>query len=189
MGDDIVTGERKYRDEFSFYNFAKLLFSCNSLPKNVSDKSEGFYRRLVLIGFSRSIPEDKRDPFLLDKFRDEVNGILRFALEGLIRLIENNFVFSTTQINDAMLQTYREDSDSVLAFVRDRCEFGSGFSVGSTELYNVYKSYCEECGLKPYAHSKMISQIKVAYPNVTNGVDTTGKRRILNGIKVGVVLG
>ena len=188
-GEDFITGERKFKDEFSFMNFAKLLFSCNILPKNYADRSDGFYRRLVLITFNHSVPVDQRDPFLLDKFRAEVDGIFLFALDGLTRLMANNYKFSLSQVNLDRLQQYREESDSALAFLRDNCEVGSNFCVGSTELFNAYEAYCKESGMKPFAHKTFVQHLINHEPSITKGKDTLGKRRVLNGIRLGEILG
>ena len=51
VGEDYLTVEKKNRDPFSFQSTAKLIFSCNSIPKNYGDRSEGFYRRLIIIRF------------------------------------------------------------------------------------------------------------------------------------------
>ena len=108
--------EKKNRDPFSFQSSARLLFSCNGIPQNCGDRSEGVYRRLIILRFNRTVPEDKRDPNLLNKFRQEADGIFLFALEGLRRLIKNRYRFSVTQTNLDELQRYREESDSVLVF-------------------------------------------------------------------------
>ena len=100
-----------------------------------------FYRRLIIIRFSHTVPQDKRDPELLEKFRMEADGIFQFALEGLCRLMNNHYVFSETQVNADELQQYREESDSVLSFVKEYCELDGSYSAGSTELFNAYKGY------------------------------------------------
>ena len=189
VGEDYLTVEKKNRNPFSFQSSARLLFSCNSIPKNYGDRSEGFYRRLIIIRFNHSVPQDKRDPLLLDKFRMEADGIFQFALEGLLRLMNNHYVFSETQINADELQQYREESDSVLSFVKDYCELDDGYSAGSTELFNAYKAYCEECGLKPYSQKSFVQQITAAFPGVMRDIDRMAKRRILTGIRLGEVLG
>ena len=189
VGEDYLTVEKKNRDPFSFQSTARLLFSCNSIPKNYGDKSEGFYRRLIIIRFSRPVPKERRDPDLLEKFRAEADGIFQFALEGLRRLMNNRYVFSETQANADELQKYREESDSVLSFVRESCELGDGFSVGSTELFNAYKVYCEESGLKPYSQKGFVQQIATAFPGVSRDIDRAAKRRVLGGIRLGEVLG
>lgn len=189
VGEDYLTVEKKNKNPFSFQSSARLLFSCNSIPKNYGDKSEGFYRRLIIIRFNHTVPQDKRDPELLEKFRMEADGIFLFALEGLRRLMNNHYVFSETQVNADELQQYREESDSVLSFVKDYCELDAEYSAGSTELFNAYKGYCEECGLKPYSQKNFVQQITAAFPDVTRDIDRMAKRRILMGIRLGEVLG
>ena len=138
VGEDYLTVEKKNKNPFSFQSCARLLFSCNSIPKNYGDRSEGFYRRLIIMRFNHSVPAEKRDPDLIDKFRMEADGIFLFALEGLKRLMKKQFMFSETEVNKAELQQYREDSDSVLSFVREYCEFNEEYEAGSTEMFNAY---------------------------------------------------
>ena len=188
VGEDYLTVEKKNKNPFSFQSSARLLFSCNSIPKNYGDRSEGFYRRLIIIRFNHAVPKEKRDPDLVEKFRMEADGIFWFALQGLRRLMQNHFVFSETQVNADELQQYREESDSVLSFVKEYCEMGNGYAVGSTELFNAYKGYCEECGLKPYSHKSFVQQIGVAFPDVERKIDRVAKKRVFIGMKLGEVL-
>ena len=188
VGEDYLTVEKKNKDPFSFLSTSRLIFSCNSIPKNYGDRSEGFYRRLIIIRFNNTVPPDKRDPHLLDRFRDEADGIFQFALEGLHRLIGNHFVFSVTDANIKELQQYREDSDSVLSFIKECCEVSAGYSVGSTDLFNGYKAYCEDCGLKHYSQKTFVQQLIIALPTLSRDVDTLGQRRVINGIKLGEIL-
>lgn len=184
VGEDYITVEKKHKDPFSFKSTARLIFSCNTIPRNYGDKSEGFYRRLVIIRFNRSVPQEIRDPDLLDKFRAEADGIFLFALEGLKRLMYNNYKFSETQANMDELQQYREDSDSVLSFVRDNCEQGQAYSSGSKELFMAYQAYCRENGLYSGSHRQFVQRLTSAYTNIMRGVDKVGSRRILRGIRI-----
>lgn len=182
VGEDYITVEKKNKNPFSFQSCARLLFSCNSIPKNCGDRSEGFYRRLIIMRFNRAVPADKMDPALLDKFRLEADGIFLFALEGLKRLMKNRFKFSETNVNIAELQQYRENNDSMLSFVKESCEIDAKAHVSSTELFNAYKVYCEECGLKPYSQKMFVQQLMSAFPNLTRNVDKVGRRRIIEGL-------
>ncbi len=139
VGEDYLTVEKKNKNPFSFQSTARLLFSCNSIPKNYGDRSEGFYRRLIIIRFKHTVPKEKRDPGLVDKFRSEADGIFMFALKGLRRLMANNYKFSETEVNELELQQYREESDSVLSFVKECCDVDETYAIGSTELFNQYK--------------------------------------------------
>lgn len=60
VGEDYLTVEKKNRNPFSFQSTARLLFSCNNIPRNYGDRSEGFYRRLIIIRFDHAVPEEKR---------------------------------------------------------------------------------------------------------------------------------
>ncbi len=82
-GEDFITAERKNKDPFSFRPYARFLFSCNEIPRNYGDRSEGFYRRLLIIRFEKSVPKAKRDPNLAEKLAAERDGILMWALTGL----------------------------------------------------------------------------------------------------------
>lgn len=185
VGEDFVTGERKGKDPFKFQNSARLLFSCNSIPKNYDDRSEGFYRRLIIIRFNHSVPPEKRDPDLLDKFREEADGIFMFALEGLRRLISRNYIFAETEKNARELELYRISSDSVLSFVADCCTIKEGASTSSSILGEAYKKYCEENGMYAVAHFKMLERIKDAYPAVIYGErDKVSRRKIVKNIEI-----
>ena len=135
------------------------------------------------------MPEDKKDPDLLDKLRLEADGIFLFALEGLKRLMHNHYRFSETEANRTELQQYREDSDSVLSFIKDACETGDDqYVAGSTEMFNAYKTYCEESGMKPYAQKKFIQQVLTVCPGTQRSVDAVGRKRVIQGIRLGAIL-
>lgn len=183
VGEDYLTVEKKNKDPFSFQSTARLLFSCNSMPLNNGDKSEGFYRRLIIIRFENEVPDDKRDPQLFEKFCKEADGIFMFALEGLHRLINNDYHFSATPVNVEELQKYREESNllaSVQAFVNERCEFNVSYTIGSTELYDYYVTCCNEHEIRPVGQKSFVRCIINKFKQVTRGKDS--KNRFLAGI-------
>lgn len=122
--------------------------------------------------FNHSVPKDKRDPNLLEKFREEADGIFLFSLEGLRRLIEHQFRFSETQTNAQELKKCREDSNSVLAFVRDCCELQMDAEFGRMEFFARYKGYCESCGLAPYSQQNFINELETNYPTVVRAASS-----------------
>src|SRR4051812_14671462 len=50
-GGDELAVEEKYKKAFSFTNYAKLIFSCNTIPKT-DDETDAFFRRLIIINFT-----------------------------------------------------------------------------------------------------------------------------------------
>ena len=184
VGQDYLTVEKKNKDPFSFQSYARMIFSCNEIPKNYGDKSEGFYRRLIIIRFDKVIPMEKRDTTLLDKIKNESDGIFNFALEGLKRVIQNNYVFSETEKNKKELQKYREDSDSVLSFIKEMCEVNSKYNIRANELFNAYKDYCKENGLKNYAQNNFATKLQNYSENITKSREGVSKMTVYHGIRL-----
>ena len=147
-GQDYISAQHKFKEYFSFKPFCRLLFSCNNMPKNYTDRSDGFYRRLILIRFDHAIPDDKKDNNLKEKLMLEADGILMWALAGLKRLMENNFRFSETASTKAELELYKAENSSVLAFINESCEFDSNTEILREDLYAAYKEYCSTNGHK-----------------------------------------
>ena len=184
VGEDFLTAERKNKDPFTFQPYARLLFSCNAIPRNYGDKSEGFYRRLIIIRFAQPVPEGKRDAELLEKFAAEADGIFLFAVEGLRRLIANKYKFSETDATRSEVQRYRVDSNSVLSFVEDFCAIEPDAETERGELFNHYREYCRNAGLSPVSQKTFNKDFELAHPAVKRGVDRLGKRRVWKGIRL-----
>lgn len=184
VGEDFLTAERKNKDPFSFQPYARLLFSCNMIPRNYGDKSEGFYRRLIIIRFAKPVPQERRDPGLLDKFATESDGIFMFAVEGLKRLIAQDFRFSETPNTKAELQRYRIDSNSVLSFIEDCCKLAPDAEAERSEIFEKYREYCRNAGLSPVSQKTFNKDIEMAHPDLRRSVDKVGKRRTWKGIRL-----
>ncbi|MGU8649940.1 phage/plasmid primase, P4 family [Clostridium perfringens] len=126
-GEDYLMAEKKNKNPFKFKPFARLVFSCNELPRNYVDRTEGFYRRLIIVPFSRQIEKSKIDKALKYKFQREKEGILNWALEGLKRLYENNFEFSENELTDGVKKEYKRENNNVISFVEECCELDGLF--------------------------------------------------------------
>ena len=53
LGEDTLRGEQKGKDAISFKSYAKLIFSTNELPLVISERTNGFYRRLLVLPMDR----------------------------------------------------------------------------------------------------------------------------------------
>ena len=118
-GEDYLMAEKKNKNPFKFKPFARLVFSCNELPRNYVDRTEGFYRRLIIVPFNRQIEKNKIDKALKYKFQREKEGIFNWALEGLKRLYENNFEFSENELTDGVKKEYKRENNNVISFVEE----------------------------------------------------------------------
>ncbi|MDD3537374.1 MAG: phage/plasmid primase, P4 family [Saccharofermentanales bacterium] len=182
-GEDYITAERKNKNPFSFKPYARLLFSCNEIPRNYGDRSEGFYRRLIIIRFANAVPPEKRDPNLLDKLTVERDGIFMWALTGLKRLMANSYLFSETDATRAELQRYKVESNSALSFIEECCVLDAKAECVREELFQQYREYCHKNGLKPLSQANFNKDVEAIGNTIEKAVDKLGKRRIWRGLR------
>lgn len=82
-----VEARLPYGEPFSLTNYAKLIFNCNQLPREV-EQTMAFFRRFLIIPFDVTIPEEKQDKQLAQKIiKNELSGVFNWVLEGLKRLL------------------------------------------------------------------------------------------------------
>lgn len=155
-----VKGEFKYGASFSFDPVARLIFSANELPRS-SDQSDAWYRRLEIVKFpntfSKSDPEF--DLHLEDKLIKELPGILNWAVTGLKRLKMQEQFTQSEAVNEAKKQ-YEVDNDNVAAFVEDKTEYSVENYEVASELYEMYKHYCDTNGLKKKSRRQFTARLK-----------------------------
>lgn len=185
VSGDTIVAEEKFVKPFPFSNRARLIFSCNELPGNYVDRTDGFYRRLIILPFLRQVPENQIDPFLLQKFQQEQDGIVQWALQGLYRLMANNFQFTKSESNKTLLAEYRKQSNNVIWFVEEHCELIPNEIEYSIVLYQHYKRMCLENGLQPISQTKFNKSLVNDYPKqLLRTEESKTKRVIFKGIKI-----
>ncbi|MCK5260637.1 MAG: hypothetical protein KAJ44_00475 [Thermoplasmatales archaeon] len=148
---DPITVEKKYKDPFTFRNTAKIYLSGNGVPslpnKGVDD---AFYSRWIPIEFPNLFEKDKKDTTIKDKFTtpEQKSAIFNWALEGLKRLLDNNFVFtyspSISEIENWFSQGWI--LNYVERFLTERCLPSISEFVGKSLLYVEYFEWTDEKG-------------------------------------------
>jgi putative DNA primase/helicase len=139
-----VEARLPYGDPFTIINYAKLIFNCNELPKDV-EQTNAFYRRFLIVPFDTIIPENEQDKELSKKIiSNELSGVFNWILEGLNRLLSQKN-FTQSEVVNKQLEEYKKQTDSVLTFLDDECyEKSSDKHILFQELYKIYLAYCCE---------------------------------------------
>ncbi|WP_322019997.1 DNA primase family protein [Clostridium butyricum] len=181
VGQDIVQAERKGKDPFTFVNKATLIFPCNHLPKILGDNTDDFLNKIIIIQFNRQLKENEIDPLFAEKLSNEKDYVFLWAMEGLKRLIHNNFKFTETLENKKFIKEYKVISNNVLEFIQNYCEISEGVEIGSTCLYNTYKKFCIDNNYKAVSRSKFKDEIVREYGNKIIITLITSKR--ISGFK------
>ncbi len=138
-GGDTVTGRGLYKDSEEFTNNAKIMLVTNHLPQ-IAGTDEGIWRRIRVIPFTITIPEDKRDKKLLQKLKAELPGILNWAVEGCTLWQKEGL--ESPQVVKQWTDKYREEQDVLRDFLDDCMARDAKSKILCGELYAAYTIWC-----------------------------------------------
>ena len=142
-GEDTLLYERKGKDAHFFRSYAKLVFSANEIPLNLDEKSDAFYRRLLILRMTHKTAPDKRDTHLREKLAEEWQFILYHSLIGLIRLFAQGHFTESRGCSEA-IRELRHRADNVQAFMEDCIGDAPGKRVMRSVVFEAYENYCRE---------------------------------------------
>ena len=145
-GDGLITTRAIYEKQFSFVPQFKLFMHTNHLPR-IYDLSMFDSGRVKVIPFTHFFEEHDRNPNMVAELTTEENlsGIFNWALGGLQKL--ESIGFDAPQSVLDAIGVYRQDSDRVGNFINEMME-QSTENVSTTVVFGVYKTWCENSGLR-----------------------------------------
>lgn len=139
---------RRYRDPISVKVMGKWLILGNHIPE-VTDHSEGFWRRLDIVPFEVTVPKAERDPMLARRIIErELTGVLNWALEGVVRLqARGRFDPVLPPAMQQTLEIAQVDSDPVRTWSQES-EIGlkTASDTLKADVYSSYSAWCRSNG-------------------------------------------
>jgi len=154
-----VEARLPYGEPFTLRQYAKLIFNCNELPKDV-EHTNAYFRRFLIIPFDVTIPPQDQDKQLHAKIiESELSGVFNWVLDGLNRLLEQKRFTDCEAVRKAVEQ-YKTQSDSVKLFIEEHNYKSnpSDFRL-IKELYIEYRTFCIEDGFKPVNKSNFMKRL------------------------------
>jgi putative DNA primase/helicase len=144
-----VEARLPYGQPFILKQYAKLIFNCNELPKDV-EHTNAYFRRFLIVPFDVTIAPQEQDKNLHTKIiESELSGVFNWVLEGLNRLLEQKR-FSDCEAAQRAVEQYRIESDSVQMFLSEHeYSFSNTSETPLKEMFSEYRNYCIESGFKP----------------------------------------
>lgn len=144
-GEDISVN-RKNKQEITITLPTKLVFLMNELPL-LSDGSFGYARRLFILPFEKTFLAHEQDKDLPKKLNDELEGILLWSLEGLNRLLKNNYNFTVSSAMKSEKDKYFGVGNPVARFIEECVTAQPGNVLDSRDLLNAYNIWMMGEGL------------------------------------------
>jgi putative DNA primase/helicase len=144
-GGDTITARFLFGEYFDFKPTFKIWLAANHKP-NIKGTDYAIWRRIKLIPFNITIPEDKRIPKskLMEMFSKELPGILTWAVQGCLEWQKSGL--QTPEEVKSATNNYREEMDSIGAFLGECCILTPEVRSKASDLYGVYKKWCETGG-------------------------------------------
>ena len=146
-----ITVERKGERPYKITPYATHIYSANTIPRSF-DKTDGFYRRWILIPFNAKFSPDDPDydPMIVDKITTEtaLSYLLNVAIRGAQRLIKIGHFTEPQQVKDA-LEAYKADNSTVLSWIEDK-ELTLDYFLDTPRdvTYSEFCDWCKVSGIK-----------------------------------------
>lgn len=121
----------------------------NNLPA-VNAVDDGTWRRLLVIPFNAKITDQNDVKGFGDKLVKEAGGaILKWLIDGAAAAYaQDNRIIPPACVQHAVSE-YRQDADSITAFINARCEVDAKQETPAGTLQNAYAQFCTDNGYIP----------------------------------------
>jgi len=144
-GGDTISARFLFGEFFEFRPQFKIWLACNHKP-SIKGTDHAIWRRIKLIPFNVTIPEGKRllKSKVMEMFTKELPGILTWAVQGCLEWQRSGL--QTPEEVKVATNSYREEMDSIRAFLGECCILTPEVRSKASDLYGVYKKWCETGG-------------------------------------------
>ena len=175
--------EKKGKQSYQGWMLARLLAFSNGDLQSLYDRSNGFYRRQLILTTRERQPDRVDDPDIAEKMCCELEGIFLWAFEGLQRLVANHFRFTESARSRSNREAVKQDANNMLLFMEagDYIRLTPEGKVGSQELYEIYTVWCRENGFSPlknrsFSEFLIANQKKYSIEHSNNLTNLVGRR-------------
>ena len=175
--------ERKGKQSYQGWMYARLLAFSNGDLQALYDRSDGFYRRQLILTTKDKPLSRVDDPDIAEKMAAEVDGILLWAFEGLQRLVKNGFQFTESDRAKRNRELVKRDNNNVFDFLESEgyIRLKADACTSSKELYEVYKMWCEENSLnaikaRGFSDALIANQRRYNLESTNNIANSSGRR-------------
>jgi putative DNA primase/helicase len=156
-GGDTISARPIYGKPFAYRPQFTIWMSTNHKPE-IPDGSEAIWDRLKLIPFTQRFDGNKADTSLPQELREELSGVLTWAVRGCIDWFANGLGTSKA-VKDATAK-YREDTDVHERFISDMCQIGPDRWEWTKDLFTAWEAWCLDEGEDPRSQKDFTTKMK-----------------------------
>jgi putative DNA primase/helicase len=179
-GGDTITARGLYQDERELKINGKIWFATNHKPRIVGTDN-AIWRRVWLIPFDITIPQEDRDPYIHEKLLAESSGILNWMIQGLRRYYKNGHKLIKPKGVQVATMQYKTESDIVGQFIDGYCIIDLDdlqCKVDKDSLWDAFTKWGNETGEVILSKKKFTQKLNEL------GIREDGGRRTKIGIRL-----
>lgn len=152
---EAITVEQKYVNPHETTSYGKVIMATNEFPR--PENTSAYFRRILILPFEVTIPDSEKDIHLADKLKQELPGILNWALSALPELMKRG-EFTSCESSTHALDEYQLESDNVRLFLSEMLE-PSTTSTHGQDLFKAYADYCKAAQLYPLGRTRFYKRL------------------------------
>jgi phage/plasmid-associated DNA primase len=163
------------------------VFATNGLPVFSGGMDRGVQRRLIVLPFTRVIPDEEAVQGIGHRIAtEEADALLAFAVEGAGRLLAQERFTEPLSARGA-LKTWIYESDAVLAWLDAMVELAPGERLPTRGAHASFKSWATAEGFEP-AHLPTINtfgqRVRAHFGKAVGKGREGASERVLIGIRI-----
>lgn len=176
--------EKKGKQSYQGELYARFLCFGNGPLKALYDRSQGFFRRQIILTAKKKDPNRRDDPDLSEKLTANPEGLFLWCFYGLQRLIEQNYQFTLSDQAKTNMEAAVSDGNNVVEFLQSKgyLTFFSEAEASTTELYQAYKLWCEDNAYTPLSQRSFSLHLtenqEACQIRASNNIYLKGGRRV-----------
>jgi len=140
-GGETIKADRKYEHEIEYQPTHKLWIVGNH-KLVITDTTLSIWRRVKLIPFTVTIPDNEIDPDLPSKLEAELPGILAWAIKGCLDW--QHYGLPEPETVTTATASYRHEQDILGDFIEDCCILEPLASISKADLKSEYERWCND---------------------------------------------
>ena len=166
-GGDTVLGKSLYKDPFAFKPQSTIWMAGNN-GLQTKDTSHAMLRRINVVPFPNVVSEKDRDMTLGRKLKEEVPGIVNVILKAYGDKCKRGMFTDSIDVNRAR-EVWKTDNNICHEFAEDAIKYKAGSKVPQSQVYSIFKMWCDERGYRSVPNSKTFRK-ELASVIVDNGI-------------------
>jgi len=154
-GEDMIGYEFKNKNPFDDLNYAKIIIATNTLPTTY-DKTEGFYRRWIIIEFPNKFTETK--DILKDIPTEEYSNLAKKSIR-VVKTLWKDREFTNEGNVEERRRRYEEKSNPLGIFIKEECVKGVNEDMPLFVFYDGFLIWLQKRGYRKISKRELGNQL------------------------------